>query len=438
MPSHFTPAHLLIQVPVKGEKGDPGPPGEGGGGPHTHPEYEHAHPYAADPHTHAEFTHTHDYAASGHTHSYAAVVHEHDYADPGHTHDTTHNHDSAYSATGHTHDTTHNHDATYAPVHGHPYADASHGIHPDSATWTDLTDGGQTSLHTHAGSGAHPDLATHDALGLATQSELDAVAAAKADVHSHPYAATSHSHVDADIPAGIARDSEVTAAVSAHEGAANPHPTYETSAEVDARIATHAAAADPHTGYLKESDASWVDLTDGGQTTLHSHAGGGGSGDTVRVVTSNQANSTVTPAVVTELTAASLAAGTYVFKVWVVYQAAATTTGIEMFTNFTGTVSRFVSTWYTLTTGGAAATGVADQATTLTAQMLEGKGQRAKDVASGPQQGVDTANADQFSVIEGVMIATGSGDFQMKFRSEVAGSAVTIMPGTTLELRKVA
>lgn len=34
--------------------------------------------------------------------------------------------------------------------------------------------------------GAHPDLATHDALGLATQSELNAVAAAKSDTgHTH-------------------------------------------------------------------------------------------------------------------------------------------------------------------------------------------------------------------------------------------------------------
>ena len=57
--------------------------------------------------------------------------------------------------------------------------------------------------------------------------------------------------VDADIPAAIARDAEVTTAVS-----------------------DHAAAADPHTGYVQESDASWVDLTDGGATTLHSHTAG--------------------------------------------------------------------------------------------------------------------------------------------------------------------
>lgn len=44
------------------------------------------------------------------------------------------------------------------------------------------------------GGGEHPDLATHNTLGLATQSELDTVAAAKADVHSHPYSSDSHNH----------------------------------------------------------------------------------------------------------------------------------------------------------------------------------------------------------------------------------------------------
>lgn len=51
-------------------------------------------------------------------------------------------------------------------------------------------------------------------------------------------------------------------------------------AELQADNEAHVAAADPHVGYVKESDASWIDLTDGGASTLHSHAGG--SGHTVR------------------------------------------------------------------------------------------------------------------------------------------------------------
>jgi hypothetical protein len=169
---------------------------------------------------------------SEHNHDsvYALIVHSHEAG--------AHDHDADYEALGH------NHDAVYALIHGHPYA---------------------ASGHDHAGVYATP----HSHPYASDTHNHDATYAA---IHSHPYAATSHSHVDADIPAGIARDSEVTAAVSTHEGAANPHPTYETSAEAAAKVTAHEAASDPHTGYVREADANWVDLTDGGASTLHSHA----------------------------------------------------------------------------------------------------------------------------------------------------------------------
>ncbi len=86
---------------------------------------------------------------------------------------------------------------------------------------------------------------------------------------------------DADIPAAIARDSEVTAAVAAHVAAVDPHPTYLTQAEGDGRYrqttvaltdtdipaaiardaeiavaaAAHVGASDPHPIYLTEVEA---------------------------------------------------------------------------------------------------------------------------------------------------------------------------------------
>jgi hypothetical protein len=50
---------------------------------------------------------------------------------------------------------------------------------------------------------------------------------------------------DGDIPSTIARDTEVAAAITAHEAAGDPHPGYVTTAE----LATHSGAADPHTVY---------------------------------------------------------------------------------------------------------------------------------------------------------------------------------------------
>lgn len=49
--------------------------------------------------------------------------------------------------------------------------------------------------------------------------------------------------VDADIPSTIARDSEVTSAITAHESALDPHPQYLTQAEGDALYDALGAAA---------------------------------------------------------------------------------------------------------------------------------------------------------------------------------------------------
>src|SRR3990167_6217700 len=117
---------------------------------------------------------------------------------------------------------------------------------------------------TAQGGGAHPNLATHDALGLATDTELSTHASNATSVHG--IADTSALVVTTD-----GRLSDARTPLS-HGDAAHAALTYEASGAV----ATHAAAADPHTGYQKESDANWLDLTDAGQTSLHSHAGGGG------------------------------------------------------------------------------------------------------------------------------------------------------------------
>ncbi|MEG4013110.1 MULTISPECIES: hypothetical protein [unclassified Microcoleus] len=85
---------------------------------------------------------------------------------------------------------------------------------------------------------------------------------------------------DADIPAAIARDAEVTGAIAAHAAATDPHPAYLTQPEGDSRylqtgvvladtdipasiardsevvaaVAAHAAALDPHAQYLTQAE----------------------------------------------------------------------------------------------------------------------------------------------------------------------------------------
>jgi hypothetical protein len=50
---------------------------------------------------------------------------------------------------------------------------------------------------------------------------------------------------DADIPSTIARDTEVTAAITAHEGLSDPHPVYLTQTEGDARYLELTDSANP-------------------------------------------------------------------------------------------------------------------------------------------------------------------------------------------------
>jgi hypothetical protein len=159
----------------------------------------------------------------------------------------------------------------------------------------------------------------------------------------------------------------------------------------------------------------------------------------VKVVTATQTNTTTTGAAITDLTVTGLAAGTYRVSVWLVWQAAATTTGAGFWINMTGTTTRNVGHVYTTTTGGTATTGIADQATVAaTFQMIESRAWRANNTDPGPFGGVDTANADQFAMLEAVVTTTTSGDLQIMFDSEVAASGVSVMAGTTLEYEKVA
>ncbi len=119
----------------------------------------------------------------------------------------------------------------------------------------------QVEVASTAGS-SHPDLATHDALGLATDAELATHAATD---HGAAHVADTDDAHDASAISIADAGNDFTATTV--EGALD---------ELQADNEAHVAAADPHTGYVKESDASWIDLTDSGETALHSHAGGSG------------------------------------------------------------------------------------------------------------------------------------------------------------------
>lgn len=145
------------------------------------------------------------------------------------------------------------------------------------------------------------------------------------------------------------------------------------------------------------------------------------------------ANATTTLATV--MTTKGLAPGKYSFKYWIRYQSSNTANGVKFAINFTGSASAFCATWHYQTTGGAASTGIADQATTTAFQLIEGFSQRTLNTDMGPATQVDTANADMLAVLEGIIIVTAGGDLLLRHASDAA-VATTVKAGTTLLLVK--
>lgn len=173
-------------------------------------------------------------------------------------------------------------------------------------------------------------------------------------------------------------------------------------------------------------------------TAIAGNTGAAGQRQTTEVLIANSADVTVTTQT-TVMTITGVGAGTWRLKGTLIYQTAATTTGIGITLNHTGTLDRFVSNWIQITTGGAAATGIGDQASAVAAgQMVEGKAERVKDTRSSFNVGVDTLNADELAVMDAILIVTLTGSLELKIATEIAGSAVRLMAGSTLELSKVA
>lgn len=156
-------------------------------------------------------------------------------------------------------------------------------------------------------------------------------------------------------------------------------------------------------------------------------------------LSADQSNSTTTP---TEVAGLSLLTGlgTFFFRYLVLYQAAATTTGVRLSVNHTGTVTAFVANLHFATaetTATATQTAAADQdVVTATAGLYESFAARAKSTAGwGTTTAVDTANADMLAVIEGLMVVTADGDIELWHGSEVA-AASTVKAGSSLLLTR--
>ncbi len=159
----------------------------------------------------------------------------------------------------------------------------------------------------------------------------------------------------------------------------------------------------------------------------------------VFALTGDISNSTVTPAALTTMTASSIPAGTYLIEYFILHQSSITTTGVKFDVNFTGTVTHIVWDEEYVDNTATASTAAADQdAIAATAQVLGAFASRAKGTAGrGTTISVDTANADMFITIRGMMIVTVSGNLELWHGSETAAQT-TVLQGTSLRLTRTA
>jgi len=163
------------------------------------------------------------------------------------------------------------------------------------------------------------------------------------------------------------------------------------------------------------------------------------SGFTLKALSSDYTNSTTTLSAVSGLTVTA-DVGNFFFRYGIIYQSAATTTGIKLSANHTGTVTEFVYNWYFTDNLATAASAAADQdAVAATAQVFSVFAARAKSTTgAGTSISVDTANSDMFLVVEGMCIVTVSGNLELWAASEVGASQITIKDGSSLILTKCA
>lgn len=139
-------------------------------------------------------------------------------------------------------------------------------------------------------------------------------------------------------------------------------------------------------------------------------------------LTSDLSSATVTTmADATGLTLAVLNGQYYKFKFMVLYQSAATTTGIKLSVTIP-TVTRF----------GATVQGLVSTAADGTANIFFGHITSSDDAVTAT--GTPAANTDHVAEVNGVIVPSADGNVQLRIASEVAASGVTVRQGSIGEL----
>lgn len=278
-----------------------------------------------------------------------------------------------------------------------PPANIEHG---DVATWDATVKRWKPAAPASGeGGGPHALVGTsHTATGLTPGHVLRATG-----VGSFAFGALE----DGDIPAGMARDSEVTGAVSAHE-----------------------AAGDPHTGYQRESEKAqpngYASLgADGKVPAAQLPASGGADPWTVVKLASPFSTTSTTPQAVTGLAFAPAAGKIYVVYGGLLLRASgAALTGPRPGINWPSGLTRQGALMFA--------------PTSATAQVQRVWGPTTANQNAASTGLPDTSNC-YLSTFEALIVvgASPSGNFQVTLCSETSGTAVELAAGSYLMYREI-
>ena len=143
-------------------------------------------------------------------------------------------------------------------------------------------------------------------------------------------------------------------------------------------------------------------------------------------------------AIETVMSVTGLAVGTYLYEFYLVWRSGSTTVGCTWTVDHTGTVTRTRQTRHYQSTGASAATGVADgTSVVLTGALVEHNSAIVDAGALGPNTGVGSTTEDQFDYIRGIVVASTTGDLNLRMNGE-GNAAVTFKADSILILKRVA
>lgn len=157
----------------------------------------------------------------------------------------------------------------------------------------------------------------------------------------------------------------------------------------------------------------------------------------LKATSSDQSNSTTSMVKISELDVSGIGPGVYAFDYFIRAQSSNIATTLKFAVNHTGATSAFMYDLFFTHIGVINHNDDFDQEyNAVTGAIWACQSTRIKNTTLGPQWRLDTINADVLYRVQGLMIVTGSGTFEL-YHGSSGAFATTVKAGTALVMHKV-